>query len=59
MWDFMDNLLNEIFIIIDNLNADENIKQFYKEALKFEIQKNMHYKSEYDKLINRFVEDEL
>ncbi|MBQ7928619.1 MAG: hypothetical protein IJ287_07775 [Methanobrevibacter sp.] len=55
----MDNSLNEIFIIIDNLNADENIKQFYKGALKLEIQKNLHYKSEYEKLINKFVEDDL
>lgn len=54
----MDNSLKEILVIMDNLIADENIKQFYKEALKFEIQKNMHYKSEYEKLINRFVEDE-
>ena len=55
----MDNSLNEIFFIIDNLNADKSIKQFYKEALKLETQKNIHYKLEYEKLINSFVEDDL
>ena len=55
----MDNSFKEILFVMDNLIADENIKQFYKEALKFEVQKNMHYKSEYEKLINRFLEEDL
>ena len=54
----MDESLNEIFKTIDNFDANENIKGFYKEILFLESNNSVYnYKKEYDKLIGKFLED--
>ena len=46
----------KIFNMLENLDGDENIKQFYKEVLMFELyNKNSHYVETYKKLIDHYT----
>lgn len=48
----------KIFNMLENLDEDENIKQFYKEVLMFELDnKNSHYVETYKKLIDHYTNE--
>ena len=48
----MDKSLDKIFKTIDSIDADENIKNFYKDLLLFESKNtSISYKREYEKII--------
>lgn len=54
----MDKSLSKLFETIDNMDADENIKLFYKDLLAFESRDmSLRYKDEYKKLIKLYMED--
>ena len=54
--DFMDEKLVKF---IENSNIDSRIKNFLKESLEIENKDNRRYKKQYEKLVDRYVGDEL
>ena len=60
----MQKSLDKLFKTIDDLDGNNNIKEFYKETLLFEFYTHLervpfrHIKNEYEKMINRHLEDE-
>ena len=56
--DIMDKSLDKIFKTIDSIDADENIKNFYKNLLLFESKNNSpRYIDSYKKLIKVHTRD--
>lgn len=54
----MEKSLIKLFETIDNVDADDNIKLFYKELLLFEFKNNsVIYKDKYKELIKCHMED--
>jgi len=54
----MDPSLIKIFITIDSLDADENIKKFYKDLVLLEFNNvTVRYKEKYERLLKTHMED--
>lgn len=60
----MQKSLDKLFKTIDDLDGNNNIKEFYKESLLFEFDTQFErvpfrrIRNEYEKMINRHLEDE-
>lgn len=44
---------------IENSSIDSDIKEFIKESLTIEENENIRFKNQYEKLVNKYVGDEL
>ena len=52
----MERTHKKIFNILENLDGDDNIKQFYREVLMFELDnKDSRYVETYKKLIDYYA----